>query len=548
MGRTDQELLARLRTDPAAFEELYLRHVGKIVAAVTRRAGDPAEVRDLVAAAFTRIHESVRRYDPARSSPLPWMLGVTGQVVAERHVPVVPATPAPPWASSRRALEAAQRARLERRMRASAPARRRYQAMMRLPPRERAMVELVELDGLTHIQAAEALGVWPSLARLRLSRAERKLARSAHYHPPPEAVANAGTERGEPLDEVGPLELELLGELRTALYDPRRTARALRAARHRHHRAMAGSRRLTTAPALVLARHRARRRLRRRPALRAGLLPRRREFRRAGAGRPAHRLLRAARPARHGHRDGGGRERLAAGRAGPAGLPERLEAPGGPARAQRHRAPHRAADARLRGVPAAQRHGRRVPQPAAAVAGRRLRLDRGERARGRALRRRHRLAGAHLRSRPAGTAAPGRPRHWLRPVRPVAGDHPGQRERQRAARLDDPRPHQRPGRRPGQRRPGVPARRRQALDPLQRQPVERPGDHRHRARRGLLVQAAARRRSAACRLLAARPGRPGPMCTPSTPTTGMTSATVDDRNASSAPTRSSALNTPSTTR
>jgi RNA polymerase sigma-70 factor (ECF subfamily) len=253
MGRTDQELLARLRTDPAAFEELYLRHVGKIVAAVTRRAGDPAEVRDLVAAAFTRIHESVRRYDPARSSPLPWMLGVTGQVVAERHVPVVPATHAPPWASSRRALEAAQRARLERRMRASAPARRRYQAMMRLPPRERAMVELVELDGLTHIQAAEALGVWPSLARLRLSRAERKLARSAHYHPPPEVVANAGTERGEPLDEVGPLELELLGELRTALYDPRRTARALRAARHRHHRAMAGSRRLTTAPALMLA-------------------------------------------------------------------------------------------------------------------------------------------------------------------------------------------------------------------------------------------------------------------------------------------------------
>src|SRR6266545_3261539 len=253
MGRTDQELLARLRTDPAAFEELYLRHVGKIVAAVTRRAGDPAEVRDLVAAAFTRIHDSVRRYDPARSSPLPWMLGVTGQVVAERHVPVVPTTPAPPWASSSRALEAAQRARLERRMRASAPARRRYQAMMRLPPRERAMVELVELDGLTHIQAAEALGVWPSLARLRLSRAERKLARSAHYHPPPEAVANAGTERGEPLDEVGPLELELLGELRTALYDPRRTARALRAARHRHHRAMAGSRRLTTAPALVLA-------------------------------------------------------------------------------------------------------------------------------------------------------------------------------------------------------------------------------------------------------------------------------------------------------
>jgi DNA-directed RNA polymerase specialized sigma24 family protein len=252
MGRTDQELLARLRSDPAAFEELYLRHVGKVVAAVTRRAGDPAEVRGLVAAAFTRIHETVRRYDPARSSPLPWMLGVTGEVIAERHVPVVPASPAPAWASSRRALDAAERGRLEGQMRAAAPARRRHQAMVRLPPGERAMVELVELDGLTPIQAAEALGVWPALARLRLARADRKLARSAQAHPPP-AAGNGATETVEPLDEVGPLELELLGELRTALYDPRRAARALRAARHRHHRAMAGSRRLTTAPTLLIA-------------------------------------------------------------------------------------------------------------------------------------------------------------------------------------------------------------------------------------------------------------------------------------------------------
>jgi hypothetical protein len=123
--------------------------------------------------------------------------------------------------------------------------------MLRLSPGERAIVELVELDGLTPIQAAEALGVWPSLARMRLARAERKLARSAQAHPPP-AAGSGAAEPDEPLDEVGPLELELLGELRTALYDPHRAARALRAVRHRRHRAMAGSWRLTTAPALVV--------------------------------------------------------------------------------------------------------------------------------------------------------------------------------------------------------------------------------------------------------------------------------------------------------
>ncbi len=247
MGRTDQELLARLRTDPAAFEELYLRHVGKVVAAVTRRAGDPAEVRDLVAAAFARIHGMVRRYDPARSSPLPWMLAVTAAVVAERHVPV----PALVGASVGRGLHATERARLERQVWAAAAARQRHQAMVRLPPGERAMVELVQLDGLTPIQAAEALGVWPSLARLRLARAERKLARSAQVRPPP-AAGGGAAEAAEPLDEVGPFELELLGELRTALYDPSRAARTLRATRHRRHRTMVGSWRVTTAPALLV--------------------------------------------------------------------------------------------------------------------------------------------------------------------------------------------------------------------------------------------------------------------------------------------------------
>jgi DNA-directed RNA polymerase specialized sigma24 family protein len=70
MSRTDQDLLARLRSDPAAFGEFYLRHVGKVVAAVTRRVDDPAEVRDLVAAAFTRAFGrpwASTRHGPARS-------------------------------------------------------------------------------------------------------------------------------------------------------------------------------------------------------------------------------------------------------------------------------------------------------------------------------------------------------------------------------------------------------------------------------------------------------------------------------------------------
>ena len=248
MSRTDQELLARLHSDPAAFEELYLRHVGKVVAAVTRRVDDPAEVRELVAAAFTRVFWSARRFDPARASPLPWLLGVTAVVVAERGPAAVPEPPT--WAARRRALDAAERTRLDRQMRANAEFRRHYQAMLRLPAGDRAIVELVELDSLTPVQAAEALGVLPSLARLRLSRARRRLAGPVALP----AVPAMADEDDLGLDEVGPLELEVLGELRTILYEPDRDARAVRAAAHQgDHQAIAGSRRYVAVPVLVVS-------------------------------------------------------------------------------------------------------------------------------------------------------------------------------------------------------------------------------------------------------------------------------------------------------
>jgi DNA-directed RNA polymerase specialized sigma24 family protein len=249
MSRTDQDLLARLRSDPAAFEELYLRHVGKVVAAVTRRVDDPAEVRDLVAAAFTRAFGSATDFDPARASPLPWLLGVTAAVVAERELVAVEEPPA--WAANRRALDAAQRVRLDRQMRANAGFRQHYQAMLRLPAPERAMVELVELDGLTPVQAAEALGVLPTVARLRLGRAERRLARIGPVAAP--ATPDVDDRDDLRLDEVGPLELELLGELRAGLYDPGRGARSMRAAGEGHHQAMSGSRRYLAVPVLVLS-------------------------------------------------------------------------------------------------------------------------------------------------------------------------------------------------------------------------------------------------------------------------------------------------------
>jgi hypothetical protein len=52
---------------------------------------------------------------------------------------------------------------------------------------------------------------------------------------------------------IGPLELEVLGELRTILYEPDRGARAVRPAHQGHHQAIAGSRRYVAVPVLVVS-------------------------------------------------------------------------------------------------------------------------------------------------------------------------------------------------------------------------------------------------------------------------------------------------------
>ncbi|MGH2678419.1 MAG: sigma factor-like helix-turn-helix DNA-binding protein [Actinomycetota bacterium] len=53
------------------------------------------------------------------------------------------------------------------------PARR--DGLARLPAGERAVMELAALDGLSPAEAAQALGILPAAARMRLARARRKL-------------------------------------------------------------------------------------------------------------------------------------------------------------------------------------------------------------------------------------------------------------------------------------------------------------------------------------------------------------------------------------
>jgi RNA polymerase sigma-70 factor (ECF subfamily) len=77
--------------------------------------------------------------------------------------------------SSSELIEPDDLSRLHERIDAEAGARRLYDAMDRLSSGERAVLELVALDGLSVGEAAAALGIRPVTARVRLHRARQTL-------------------------------------------------------------------------------------------------------------------------------------------------------------------------------------------------------------------------------------------------------------------------------------------------------------------------------------------------------------------------------------
>lgn len=74
-------------------------------------------------------------------------------------------------------MEADDVAAIEARIDAERTARRAHDAVGALPEGERALFELVALEGLTPSEAARALGLRAATARMRLTRARRKLRR-----------------------------------------------------------------------------------------------------------------------------------------------------------------------------------------------------------------------------------------------------------------------------------------------------------------------------------------------------------------------------------
>jgi len=176
-GWSDEDLLAVLSTDAAAFTEFYRRHLPRVRTVGLRRLGTAEDVADMVASVFLKVIESADGFDPRRGRAVPWLHAVAANVAADERRRSGRATAAQARLQGRRFWDDADLARLEEQLDAAAAVRALATSIAELPDGERRLLELVAVDDLTPAEAAAVLGLRPGTARMRLSRARRHLQR-----------------------------------------------------------------------------------------------------------------------------------------------------------------------------------------------------------------------------------------------------------------------------------------------------------------------------------------------------------------------------------
>jgi RNA polymerase sigma-70 factor (ECF subfamily) len=169
--RTDAQLIRAADAD--AFGELYRRHAGSVFGWFRPRLEWAAA--DLTAETFAQAWLSRRRFrDEREGSALPWLLGIARNVLRD--------------SMRRDRIETRARAKLNLPLDLAAedgygeveerlsPRDALVEALHDLPEHERRALELRVVDELPYPEVAARLAIRPAAARLRVSRALRRLA------------------------------------------------------------------------------------------------------------------------------------------------------------------------------------------------------------------------------------------------------------------------------------------------------------------------------------------------------------------------------------
>jgi len=154
---------------------VYLRNVDVLMGYFARRCHDPNTVADLTSETFVRAMDGFARFDPRRGSDRAWLFGIAARVFARHCEQSAGGRDAVARLSGHRSLDEDEIEELAERIDAEREGAALMRRCARLPAVERAAIELVDLDGLSPKEAAQALGVSGVAFRKRLSRARSRL-------------------------------------------------------------------------------------------------------------------------------------------------------------------------------------------------------------------------------------------------------------------------------------------------------------------------------------------------------------------------------------
>jgi RNA polymerase sigma-70 factor (ECF subfamily) len=163
---SDRELVATVveRGDEAAFRILYCRHTPRLYRTALRIAGgDAAEAEEIAHDTWIRAVSGFGGFE-WRAQLSTWLVSIAVNCARERRRAdgMVEALEVEPPAPDRELEGTPARIDVER-------------ALAQLPPRYREVVVLHELEGYTHDEIAELLGIEPGTSKSQLHHARRRL-------------------------------------------------------------------------------------------------------------------------------------------------------------------------------------------------------------------------------------------------------------------------------------------------------------------------------------------------------------------------------------
>jgi RNA polymerase sigma-70 factor (ECF subfamily) len=157
-GDSDPELAGRLkRRDPQAMADLYDRYGRLVYSLIVRIVRDGALAEDLMQETFLRVWNRGQAFDEERGALGPWLL----TVARNRAIDYIRSVDGRMARSAYELVEMenpALFANLESQMVNSDQARRIREALTKLNPTQRSVIELAYFDGLSQTEMAEKMG------------------------------------------------------------------------------------------------------------------------------------------------------------------------------------------------------------------------------------------------------------------------------------------------------------------------------------------------------------------------------------------------------